>query len=113
MEKYEAIKHHIVENIDEEIRNEVLEIFLEDAAIAVVELKKAVESSDLESIRQYAHKIKGASLFAGAADLSNECMILEKNCKVPDFDNQTSIQVIEQLIKDLDLFLRSNFLDKK
>lgn len=113
MEKDISINRHVIENIDEEIRSEVLEIFLEDAHIAVVELNTALKSEDFESIRQYAHKIKGASMFAGAIELSKECMLLEKNCKEESFNLALSIQKVTRLIDELDVYLRENFLDKK
>jgi len=55
---------------DEELAKEILGIFIEDTPRQVEALKRSLEGNDFESLRRYAHSLKGAAGNVGAFRLN-------------------------------------------
>lgn len=62
---------------DEEFLAELVDIFLEDAALRVDEIHGAVASGDATELRRTAHKLKGSSANVGANGLMSLAKELE------------------------------------
>ena len=63
---------------DEEGRQEVLELFLEDAATLIEQIEESSQGSDMETLEKRAHTLKGSSSSVGARRLSVAAAALEK-----------------------------------
>ena len=63
---------------DQEMINELIEVFYETADEALAELKDALDAGDRATWKASAHKLKGASGYVGAAALKNLCFQAEE-----------------------------------
>ena len=75
---------------DEELAKEILEGFMEDVPLKVAALKKAIDDSDAESVRQEAHSLKGASANVGAPVLREVAYQIEVAGKENDLEKAES-----------------------
>jgi CheY-like chemotaxis protein/HPt (histidine-containing phosphotransfer) domain-containing protein/two-component sensor histidine kinase len=62
---------------DEELADEVCQVFKEDGPEMIESLKKALDNEDTENIKDAAHKLKGSSANIAAKDLSRNCLKIE------------------------------------
>lgn len=80
---------------DEELAEEVCNVFKEDGPEMIESLKKSLENEDTENIKEFAHKIKGASANIAAKELSQNALELENAAK--DADIEKCKQIYEQV----------------
>ena len=60
---------------------EMIESFLVEAPKAMIEIKESIKKSEPLRLRKAAHKLRGACLNLGAADLASCCQSLEAKGK--------------------------------
>jgi HPt (histidine-containing phosphotransfer) domain-containing protein len=62
---------------DEEFTRDLIELFLDDAATQLEEIREALSQSDARALARQAHGLKGSSANMGATKLSEIAMSLE------------------------------------
>lgn len=82
---------------DKDLLKELLDIFAADYVQKRVDLGKAVEGSDFETIRSIAHSLKGASGNISAKPLREVCVVLEQKGK--DGDGEGLAELLTELDK--------------
>lgn len=80
---------------DDELLNEIVKLFLEDAHAEITELKATLEAGDTESAADLAHSLKGASANIGAENFRDQAREIELLCKSGDGDG--ALKSIEKL----------------
>lgn len=71
---------------DEELLQEIVEIFLEDAPRLFLALKQARLDRDQKTTERQAHSLKGASANVGAVHLQASCLAAEAHAKAGRWD---------------------------
>jgi len=72
---------------DEEIAEQIVEVFLDDIPKQIESLKQALEASDPETFHRVVHGIKGAAANVGGEALCELAAQVEKACKEGRFDS--------------------------
>ena len=72
---FERLRH--VSMGDDEFAQELVQVFLDDAAVQLERLRVAVEQADCNEAAEVAHRLKGAGGNVGAEILSEVCRKLE------------------------------------
>ena len=80
---------------DKSFIKQVIDIYLQDASIDMVELKKAFTTGDLETVYKKAHKVKSSTGMLKANTLYNLLIEIEKTAKA-GLDNNQLTGLIEQ-----------------
>jgi signal transduction histidine kinase/DNA-binding response OmpR family regulator len=87
---------------DQELLNEVLDIFLSDIPGQLQKLIQAKDNDDAEQVREKAHRIKGASANIGAQRASHVALQIEKAGKKNNLEGTESLfEKLEQEIECL------------
>jgi len=82
---------------DEEMFNELLSIYLDDAPNLIAEMEKAYEMKDVEKLTRSSHTLKSSSATIGAMDLSTLCKQVEHASREGKIDNlDEKIEMIKQ-----------------
>ncbi len=71
---------------DQELYQEIIDIFLQDTPLQIKELKKCLELDDADGVQMRAHSIKGASANVGGEALQNKAYKFEKAAKNGDLE---------------------------
>ena len=80
---------------DKSFIKQLIDIYLHDASIDMVELKKAFTTGDLETVHKKAHKVKSSTGMLKANTLYNLLIEIEKTAKA-GLDNSQLTGLIEQ-----------------
>jgi len=92
--------------VDEELVAEIMPVCITDNSERVKELAEAVEKSDAESIKSFAHAIKGSSANMGAKRLSEVAYILERMSSEGDLSQAVELlQKIQAEFERLESFV--------
>lgn len=84
-------------NGDEELCNELLELFVGDFPVQLATLKRAIEREDMDLVAKQAHTIKGASANIGATALREAAFQIETAGKGQDLDQvQITTEMMEK-----------------
>ena len=70
---------------------EVIDLYLEDAALRLRDLRAALEGADVRALERAAHTLKSASANVGAVAFSRLCFELEKSARNADLDAAPSL----------------------
>ena len=73
----EAVFAQLVADLGAEHIEEVCQVFLENAAVGVDAVRRALDSDDTEGAAVAAHRLKSASGFLGATRLAGLCAAIE------------------------------------
>ena len=76
---------------DQELLQEVLEIFREEAPKHLAGLREAITQQDAESIERIAHSLQGELGYLGIAELSHGARELEARGRTSDFQGALSL----------------------
>ena len=87
---------------DKSFIKQVIDIYLQDASIDIVEMKKAFTNGDLETVYNKAHKVKSSTGMLKANTLYNLLIEIEKTAKAGQ-DNRQLAGLIEQAILSFNL----------
>ena len=80
----------------------LVEVFLSEAKKNLVNLKKAIDTNNLEDIFRYAHSIKGSASNLTLQEISNIAKEMEDNArKNATFDYKTACEILKQLIDNI------------
>lgn len=66
---------------DEELIQEMVSLFLDDAAAQLVTARQVLANQDSVGLGRIAHTLKGSSSYYGAKRLAKPCRELEENCE--------------------------------
>ncbi|WP_340818309.1 PAS domain S-box protein [Methanolobus sp. WCC4] len=103
-------KKDLMERLDnEDVRNRIISIFLNDAPGQFAKLKGHLEKGEMQKVMEYAHKIKGASANISGIALSRIAGEIEQSAKLDNFDDVMSMipelekqyYLLETVLKDL------------
>jgi histidine phosphotransfer protein HptB len=81
---------------DEELIQEMVNLFLEDAAAQLVTAREVLTSQDSVGLGRIAHTLKGSSSYYGAKRLAKPCRELEENCE------RGNLSVADSLLTQMD-----------
>ena len=90
---------------DDELLNDVLEVFLEECPRMMGEIVEAVSGQDVELVHRSAHSIKGALLNISAAAAAEEAKRLEAMAAEASLDG--SYGALERLQTEIDRLQRA------
>ena len=91
---------------DEELLDELLDMFLQDFPARSKELKQALEENDAMLLAQRAHTIKGTSANIGAHALKDVAFEIEKTGNAGDLNlARTLVRKLESKFEKLQLVL--------
>ncbi len=76
---------------DEELLQEVMEIFREEAPKHLAGLREAITQQDAETIERIAHSLQGELGYLGIAELSHGARQLEEKGRTSDFQGALSL----------------------
>jgi histidine phosphotransfer protein HptB len=85
----ELLNNVLIEELREIMEDEfpsLLETFLEESARQLVSAQNAWSDQDLDSLRRYAHSLKGSCANIGAEQLQASCAELESKAKAQEGD---------------------------
>ena len=88
---------------DEELMNELIELFKEDYPEKIVDIQQGLESGDAESVRKSAHGLKGSAGNLSFNALSERAKNIELAAKSEDLD--TAAAEFTLLMEELDKLL--------
>jgi HPt (histidine-containing phosphotransfer) domain-containing protein len=98
---------------DEELISQVVPIFVKDSKERLGKLEQAVKAGDMESVKLYAHAIRGAGRNVGAQSLADITYDLE--CAGSEGDRKTSTALFDivktELEKVLTFLSRTDWMD--
>ena len=80
--------------------DEVIDLFISNTPLLLIELKRAVVENDSKSVEAIAHKIKGSARNIGATSLSEQCTKLEEMGELGTLVG--SIEILEALESEYD-----------
>ncbi|MEM1025398.1 MAG: Hpt domain-containing protein [Myxococcota bacterium] len=86
---------------DPEFIQELMELYLEDAAERLQELRAAVSNGSTDEVARSAHKLKGSSANVGAQGISDCAKTLEEMGKNGDLQGAEAL--VDRAQADLDL----------
>ncbi len=84
---------------DEELLQELIEIFKESSASDLANLKQGISKSDADMGRSSSHSIKGAAASLGLEGIRDLTAAIEEDCR------EGSLKVAEEKIADLENLL--------
>ena len=94
---------------DEELYNEVIEVFFEDTPIQLSKLHKAFSDKIISEVSRISHSLKSAAGNIGAERLSAASFKAEKSAKTGSFEGLDElIKGIQREFDELALFLKRN-----
>jgi len=76
---------------DPELFNEVIALYLDDAAQHVVTLRSAIEQHDVRLLERTAHTLKSSSANVGAMTFSKLCLELEQAARETRLESTPSL----------------------
>ena len=83
--EYDPLDHGVLGGLRElqsegepDFLTELIDLFLEDSAILMVDIERGIETTDLQVIQHAAHTLKGSSGSLGATTFSRLCVEMEK-----------------------------------
>jgi len=87
---------------DEDLADEILDVFMDDAPRKITAIKKAINNGDTLSVQNEAHALKGASANIGALALQKTAYQIEIAGGEKDLDKSLSlIQKISDQFEEL------------
>jgi two-component system sensor histidine kinase/response regulator len=90
---------------DQELYNEICEIFRDDVPNILAKLKTAFHEGDFPLATRHAHTLKSAAANIGATELSDNARLAENAFRVGTFENILSL--ISQIEQDLSHVLKA------
>jgi HPt (histidine-containing phosphotransfer) domain-containing protein len=81
---------------DEELLQEMVTLFLEDAAMQLMNARRVLADQDIASLKRIAHTLKGSSSYYGATRLGIPSRELEEHCE------QGNLSVADALLTQMD-----------
>jgi PAS domain S-box-containing protein len=95
---------------DEELINELLEIFWEQLDSTVKTLRTLTDAKDFRNIQELAHKLKGSSINLGAVQIANACRRIERSGREANLSNMNElIRSLEESIGETKEEVETNF----
>jgi HPt (histidine-containing phosphotransfer) domain-containing protein len=95
------------EGIGPEFLPELVDLFVHDTELLLIELREAVEVRDVDAVGRIAHNIKGSGGQLGARQLALSCSRLERAAGVGVLSvDQTDLHEVEMDYVELRLALR-------
>jgi CheY-like chemotaxis protein len=88
------------------IVNNIIDIYLDQSSRLLADFTKAIEISDIETVRTIAHTLKSSSANVGALGLSALCREIELNSEPGRFDNSV-VQQFYRTFTDVEKALNS------
>ncbi len=80
----------------------LVEVFLSEAKKNLVDLKKAIDTNNLEDIFRYAHSIKGSAANLTLQEISNIAKEMEDNARInATFDYKATYEILRQFIDNI------------
>ncbi|MDP3919747.1 MAG: response regulator, partial [Candidatus Omnitrophota bacterium] len=99
---------------DEELYQQIIDIFVEDSPKHVKQLKESFEASNVEQVERLAHLIKGSTANIGAEELKKEALKIEMAAANGDLETGLSHhKAFEDSYKRLMDFLANSPLGKR
>jgi CheY-like chemotaxis protein len=93
-EEYDSLDRNIIQGLrdlqaegETDFLTELINLFLEDSAILMAEIKTGLETRDMPMIRQAAHTLKGSGGSLGAPRLVNLCTEIENYTRPGSMEN--------------------------
>jgi HPt (histidine-containing phosphotransfer) domain-containing protein len=94
---------------DEELYNEVIEVFFEDTPIQLGKLHKALDEKVISEVTRISHSLKSAAGNIGAERLSAASFKAEKSAKTGSLEGlDVLVKEIQREFDELALFLKRN-----
>uniref|UniRef100_UPI0026216CB7 response regulator n=1 Tax=uncultured Legionella sp. TaxID=210934 RepID=UPI0026216CB7 len=96
------------------VLTEMLHFMVHDSLIPDVSLmKQAHDAMDWDTVQKIAHKIKGGAVYVGTVKIKMACQYLEQywksgQCELMEPLYQQTIKVIDESIKEINLWLKSH-----
>ena len=97
---------HTLSDLDHDFELTLLEVFVDDCRLKIMELKAAIDQSNLHQIEHLAHYLKGASANVGAQQMQHYAHRIEtqvRDTQLTCFDVEmnrleTSFSIIQELL---------------
>ena len=86
---------------DEELLQELIDIFKDSSASDLANLKQSIEKDDAAMARAHSHSIKGAAASLGMEGIRELSELIENDCREGSLT--VAVEVVPQLEKLLDL----------
>lgn len=86
---------------DEEVMDELIEVFKETASEGIDDFRKGIEGDDLTPWKAAAHKLKGASGYVGASHLKALCVQAEEMNTPTSGERSEFFKKIEKSYEDV------------
>lgn len=99
-----------LKEIMEDDFDELISIFISDGKTQIEDMKKAIDSSNIDEVKRIAHTLKGSSVNIGVLDLSESCKALEYKAAENSLEgaNELLKKIIEEF-NETKKFLENNF----
>lgn len=105
--------HELTDN-DSDLELELLDLFVSDASLRIVEIKNAIALNDFQSIAREAHQIKGSGSNIGAVQIQLAAEKLEQMTCASQTENMMQIIAeIEDEITNINSCLKHLDLDRQ
>jgi HPt (histidine-containing phosphotransfer) domain-containing protein len=99
-----------LKEIMEDDFDELISIFISDGQVQIDNLKKAIDSSNVDDARRIAHTLKGSSANLGVLDLSETCKQLEHKAAEGSLENANELlEKIISFFNETKKILENNF----
>ncbi len=92
-DEYDPLDHGVLSGLRElqaegepDFLTELIDLFLEDSAVLMMDIEHGLEIGDLKSIQHAAHTLKGSSGSLGASSFSRMCIEMEKAARAGEMD---------------------------
>lgn len=97
----QAVFEELKDISGEEFINELIDAFLEDAPSMIREMRQAVQSRDVESLRRNAHSLKSNANTFGATELGILAKELEYMARDNNLDVGDRLDVLDSVFADV------------
>ncbi len=96
----QAVFDELKEISGEEFINELIDAFLEDAPVMIRDMREALQTQDVESLRRNAHSLKSNANTFGATELGILAKDLEYMARENNLDVGDRLDVLERVYAD-------------
>jgi HPt (histidine-containing phosphotransfer) domain-containing protein len=106
---HKLLDENVVAQFSSQQINTYFSLYLKNATSLIENLQKDYENSDLESIRQRAHKLKGSSMVVGALAMKNLSYEIEMAARDGQPIEQEKIQQLKDHFSQLTDLLKQRY----
>ena len=82
-----------------DLANRLLQIFIRETPVGILNLRKAVEEKNLPSVKKLGHKYKSSYRLMGVNDAADDCFKLEKTPETESTDWQSITTILDRIEK--------------